>query len=185
MKPIRGLSGARCIRCRARMSACVCDVLPVLETSTPVTFVFHANELRRSTNTGFLAALALNARRLVHNGPLPDLDGFLLVPGASRVLQASDRGTPLTFLDGSWRQVSRMVRKRRELQRLIPVSLPVKTESSYALREGGRFDELSTLEAAAIAMGIVEGPKHEQALRSVLDAFVARTLVLRGTLETA
>lgn len=99
---------------------------------------------------------------------------------SARVLTPSDHGTPLTFLDGSWRQVGRMVRKRRELQALTPVSLPVAGESRYPLREGGRFDELSTLEATAIAMGIVESEEHERALRVLLDAFVERTLVLRG-----
>ena len=162
------------------MSSCVCDVLPRLETASMVTFVFHASELRRSTNTGFLAARALGAERRVHDGPLDGVRGLLLVAGAGRVLEPGDRGTPLTFLDGSWRQVRRMVRKRRELQALTPVSLPVRDESSYPLREGRRFDELSTLEAAAIAMGIVESPEHETALRTLLDAFVQRTLELRG-----
>ena len=73
-----------------------------------------------------------------------------------------------------------MVRKRPALQRLTPVSLPVHEESAYPLREGRRFDELSTLEATAIAMGIVEGVEHERALRALLDAFVGRTLELRG-----
>lgn len=162
------------------MSSCVCDVLPQLETSARVSFVFHTNELRRSTNTGFLAALALGAERRVHRGPLHGLSGLLLVPGAARVLQPKDRGTPLTFLDGSWRQVSRMVRKRSELQELTPVSLPVEEASVYPLREGGRFDELSTLEAAAIAMGIVESADHERALRRLLNVFVERALSLRG-----
>lgn len=162
------------------MSSCVCDALPSLTTATQITFVFHANELRRSTNTGYLAALALGAEQRVHDGDLTGVSGMLLVAGAGRVLSASDRGTPLTFLDGSWRQVRRMVRKRRELQRLTPVSLPVRRASAYRLREGQRFDELSTLEAAAIAMGIVESAAHERALRTLFDVFVQRTLALRG-----
>ena len=152
----------------------------MLHTSAPVSFVFHANELRRSTNSGYLAALALGASMRVHAGDLGGLSGLLLFAGASRVLTPADRGTPLTFLDGSWRQVSRMLRKRTELQRLTPVSLPVRQASEYPLREGGRFDELGTLEAAAIAMGIVESADHEDKLRALLEAFVERTLTLRG-----
>lgn len=183
-RPIRGLRGSRCIHCRVRLAACVCDVLPSLPTSGPVSVVVHSGELRRSTNTGFLVTRALlGARLLPHDGPLPRerFEGaLLLMPGAARELSPGDRGRPLVFLDGSWRQARRIFRKTDALRAATPVRLPEGAALEHRLREATVRGGLATLEAAARALGIVEGPAHERALLRVMEALVTRMRRLRG-----
>lgn len=181
-KPIRGLRGARCIRCRVRMEACVCDVLPQLSTSAPVHVVAHENERRRSTSTGYLAARALvDGAYHCHTDELPSFEGALvLVAGAGRELNAADRGRPLVALDGSWRQARRMFRKMAALRSAHAVRLPAGVASRYVLRSETVRGGVSTLEAIAQALGVLEGAGHERVLRELLEVFVARQRKLRG-----
>lgn len=51
--------GARCVHCRLHRAACICAIVPRIETRTRVVLVLHRAEARKSTNTGRLALLCL------------------------------------------------------------------------------------------------------------------------------
>ncbi len=99
---------------------------------------------------------------------------------------AAGRDTPRTLivLDGTWHQANRL--RKRFLTAGIPfVRLPPDTRAStYQLRQGHFEHSLSTLEATARALAILEGNADVEA--HLIDGFrrmVDRTLWLRGNLD--
>lgn len=187
-RPIRGLSGARCIRCRANLGACVCDVvahLGPLTSPSEVHLILHLTEAHKSTNTGWLATTLLGGH--IHPAgldlpepPLPD-DALLLTPDATRTLHADDAGRPLVLLDAAWRPARRLRRKLATLRARDTVKLPDGATGTYTLRSDARAHHLSTAEAIARALGILGAPETEAALLELFAVFVERNLRVRGT----
>ncbi len=178
-------------------SLCVCDAVPRLELRTRVLLILHRAETFKSTSTGNLALLALrNSERRVHGDAahpldLSQLDGeasrlLLLFPGEGAVTLSRDlvRGEtrPVTLIvpDGSWRQARKFGRRIPGLDRVERVTLPPGPGSRYRLRAENPARGLSTLEAIACAVGILESTEAQQSLEALLDLMVERTLGARG-----
>jgi DTW domain-containing protein YfiP len=78
------------------------------------------------------------------------------------------------------------VRNRVPGLRDLPcVSLPRGEPSRYRLRFEAHELGLSTLEAIARALGLLEGPQVQRALEEVFEIVVERILWSRGTLRTS
>lgn len=182
---------------------CLCAVLVQRPTRTRVSVVVHDVELQKSTNSGRLIPLLLsNAALVPYGGPHVPLDvervfagqrAFVLFPQqgvatvddvAARLKAAGDTGpTTLIVLDGTWHQANRL--RKRFLVAGIPfVRLPDEVRpSTYQLRTGSFGTSMSTLEAAAHAVSVLEGDAAVEA--HLVDGFrrmVDRTLWLRGDL---
>jgi len=179
------------------LKVCVCDAIPRLETRTRVLLIMHRAETFKSTSTGNLAVQALPNSELVIHGDeaapldLSRLDGeasrlLLLFPGEdatilSRELVREDpRPVTLIVPDGSWRQARKFGRRIPGLDRLEQVCLPPGPGSRYQLRAENPGRGLSTLEAIARALGILESPDVQHGLDALLDLMVAHTLRARG-----
>jgi DTW domain-containing protein YfiP len=112
-------------------------------------------------------------------GALPEGPRLLLFPHAdARVLSVADgRGEPVVLLvpDGTWSQAQRMRLRDPDARGAEPVALPPGPPSRYDLRRSPRDGAVSTLEAVARALGVLEGVAVERALLALLDAFVERT----------
>jgi DTW domain-containing protein YfiP len=186
----RRLPHCRC--CDLPEPLCLGPDRPAFVPRTRVALVVHHVEARKPSNTGRLAHLVLGGSTLRVRG-LRDADALpsppagrrlVLYPGRdARVLSPGDAGgDALTLLvpDGSWEQARRMVRRDPWLRDGELVCLPDVGPSRYRLRRTARTDALCTFEAVARALGVLEGVEFERTLLGVLDAFVARTLALRG-----
>ena len=109
-------------------------------------------------------------------------------------------GKPVTLVvpDGTWAQAAR-TRKRSDLLRAIPcVSLPAPaapvadavagtvagTVDRLRLRRPPGTNRLATMEAVALALGILEGPAVRDALMHVYRVMTDRTLWTNGRLPT-
>jgi DTW domain-containing protein YfiP len=196
----------RCPDCRMQRALCVCALLPSLTTRTKVVLLLHQLELRKTTNTGRLAlrcltnsALALRGQ-LVEDLTLPSHAAVvtpawlteaarpvLLFPGAdAQPLEdfASKEGPPLTLVvpDGTWSQASRMRKRFPGLDQIPCVRLPDTLVSTYRLRHDLRPGHLSTMQAIAHAIGILESEEMEQQLLHALQVTVERTLYSKGRL---
>jgi len=185
-RSIRGYELPVCGRCGLKERACVCEVLDALampDVRTRVLLVLHREEARRTTNTGRLAALALGAEIHVP-GVDPELgptEGLLLDPVAARVLRPTDAGSTLVAVDASWRQARRMMRKHRVLRTMTRVRLPEGPPGRYRLRKAPvPGQQLSTLEAIARAMRLLEGDAVADPLVALFDEAQARMLAVRG-----
>lgn len=188
----------RCARCRMHGSLCVCALIPRIETRTRVVLVIHRFEDRKPTNTGRLATECLpNSAVLVrgHEGapsaPFVRPAGttaLLLFPheDARPLAEYAGTGQDITLVvpDGNWRQAWKVRKRVPGLGDLPCVSLPPGPSSLYRLRSEPREAGVSTIEAIARALGILEGPEAQRALEHVFLAMVERTLWARGGIAT-
>jgi tRNA-uridine aminocarboxypropyltransferase len=193
----------RCRVCRMLGRLCVCPLIPdpPLATRTRVVLVMHRIETSKSTNTGRLATACLANSEIIvrgHKGersePLAFSDAvqpLLLFPfedarplaDAARVLD----GRPVVLIvpDGTWRQASKVRRRVPGLGGIPCVSVSGEARLPHRLRAEAHEHGLSTLEAIARAMAILEGEEVQRTLESVFRSMVERTLWTRGEVATA
>lgn len=80
----------------------------------------------------------------------------------------------LVLLDGTWRQANRLLQDHPALQRLPRWALPMPPPSRYTVRKARRAEQRSTLEAACLALGALEGRHaHFAPLLAAFEAWVA------------
>lgn len=173
---------------------CICALIPRVETRTRLLLVLHQLEDRKPTNTGRLAARCLvNGAVSARGGAAPatfwqGTQPLLLFPhGDARPLEEwRDSPRPLTLVvpDGTWRQANKARRRVEGLVDLPCVALPPMVRSSYRLRHDRRPDRVSTIEAVALALRILEGPAAAEPLERIFRIMVDRTLWTNGRIAT-
>lgn len=187
----------RCPDCRLHLSLCFCEDLEPIPCRTHVAVLMHHIEANKTTNSGRLAAKVVNGHAFSRN---PDLDEkgvrALCRPGDTPILlfphedalpidQFKNYSTPLTLIvpDGNWRQAAKLRKRFPGLAEVTAVSLPHdEAPSIYRLRTGQREGGVSTMEAVARALGVLEGPRIRTAVETYFRMMVERTLWLRGRL---
>lgn len=206
-----GLAPHRCPQCRLARPACLCALLPRLETRTRIVLVLHQLEDRKTSNTGRLAVRCLpNSEVLIrgdraraqapgqistggaptaaaHRPPVDWAalgDPVLLFPHADARPIEAWRGNPrpvtLIVPDGTWGQGQR-VRSRIAGLADVPCATVARDEPSrYRLRTTADPRRLSTLEAIAEALGVLEGAGPREALLRIFDVMVERSLDARA-----
>ncbi len=172
-----------CPRCL--LQRCLCAQIPVVPTQTRVVIVRHHSERLRSSNSGRLAHLALPNSEIVEHGgfggvaTLPPLDGaWLLFPEGEPVTEwPEDRPRPkqLIALDATWSQARRMFRKIEGLRGVPLLRLP-EGALPARLRNAPTPDRVSTLEAIARALRLVEGDAVADPLEALFALAVQRAI---------
>ena len=185
-----------------REDLCICCQIPSWDVSTRVVVLMHHRELKTTTNTGRIAALALkNSEIRVRGRPhqtlktndliLPDRDTLLLYPSDDAETLtpefAAGLRRPLTLIvpDGNWRQASKVGYREPGLKEAKRIKLAVGALSEYKLRREPKPEGLATIEAIARALGVLESPALQNSLESIFKLMVDRTLWSRGLLPTA
>jgi DTW domain-containing protein len=182
---------------------CVCPLIPdpPLATRTRVVLVMHRSENFKSTNTGRLAAACLANSEIIvrgHRGkpsePLAWSDAvqpLLLFPFedaqpiAAAVRALDGKPVVLVVPDGTWRQASKVRRRVPGLADLPCVSVSGEARLARRLRAEAHEHGLSTLEAIARALSVLEGEDVRSRLERVFRSMVERTLWTRGELAAA
>ena len=183
-----------CVGCRLRPEVCVCAGAPRLDISTRLVVIIHSKEWRRSTNTGHLARLAIKDGEVrLHGLPHQTVSsqGIDSVSSSTLVLYPGRGAQPLTAMhiaalprpltllvpDGNWIQAKNMMRRVPMLSQAHPVRLERSGLDFHCLRRNVFADRMSTFEAIAQALGILEGQAIEDSLldffRQVLGRMVA------------
>lgn len=182
------------------MCVCACAELAPLETTTRVMILMPQREARRSSNTSRFVQLRLPSTRLLvrgrRDGPFPrealvqeDRRSLVLYPRAgapaldAAVLAQDPRPVTLIVPDGCWREGRRIDVREHNLDGLERVTLAPGPPSRYRLRHQTDARRLSTLEAVARALEVLEGergPVVRAGLEATLELFVLRTLLHRG-----
>jgi DTW domain-containing protein YfiP len=146
----------------------------------------HALEAPKTTNTGRIATLALEHALLgTHGGERGDLDLATLDLSRACVLFPGGAGTPppdvakIVVLDGTWSQARRMLQRIPILQALPKLSV-VGAPGGDRLRQPHFAGGLSTLEAIAEAVRLVDGDAPASVLHALHRTFVARIRSTRG-----
>lgn len=147
----------------------------------------HVAEERLTSNTARLAQLALgNCRLLPYGGGAPFEEAalvgagtYLLYPGV-RTQPALLEVRRLVVLDGTFNQARRMYKRIPALRSMPELALPAPANPPLRLRRPTHRDGMSTLEAIAAALGLVEDAAQATALQRLFEEFVRRSDAVRG-----
>jgi DTW domain-containing protein YfiP len=182
----------RCARCLFQRRVCLCAAIPAVPTRTRIVIVRHHLERHRSSNSGRLAHLALPNSELVEHGGragparLPALEGAHLLFPEGEPARAAPSPPParLVVLDATWSQARRMYRKLAALRGLPVLRLPEAPMAAARLREAPGPGRVSTIEAIARALRLVEGEAAAAPLEQLFAAAVARAAATGRNLAT-
>ena len=176
-----------CDRCLRPRSTCLCPFVRHTPHRTEVLVIQHPQEQRQAKNTATLLRLSLaHCELVVGDRFAPDrLHALLHRPGRhTRLLypdvpaapappaKAMPPGVPLRLvvIDATWRKSLRLLLEHPALLALPRWSLDALATTRYrAIRKARRPDQVSTLEATAHALAVLEGPDFNAA--GLLDGF--------------
>lgn len=189
----------RCPQCLIPEAFCVCSLVPPETTRTQVSVVIHYSDVERTTNTGKWVPVALAQGKALIRGrkeePLditealhPDCHNLMLFPSAdSQPLTpefVSNIALPINLIvpDGNWNQAVKMEKREPKLDQVPRVHLLGGQPSRYRLRTAAHPEWVSTFEAVARALGVIENPDIQKRLEYFFDVAVERVLFLKGEL---
>lgn len=191
---------AMCLRCRRPEKSCYCRNLPVIASDSRVVILQHPRERDMPIGTGRMASLCLSNSEL-HVGvswedtPVlrrafsdPSRPPALLYPSRA---PGEDRETrlpgPVTLivLDGTWPQTKKILRENPTLAQLPRVAFTPSSPSEYRIRREPKPACVSTIEALALALGMLEGqPERFAALLTPFRRMIERQIELTGLNRT-
>lgn len=188
----------RCLNCRINNHFCVCSQLTPACAQTKVSIIVHVSELTLTSNTAqFVEKILPESTRIFIRGRMnenftpdeilsrPGRPLFLFPDEASQELNADFMQMypgpyHLIVPDGNWTQAKK-VKKREERFDAIPtVKLPPGLVAEYKLRKAPRPDWVSTYEATAYALGVLEGKPLEEHMLTFFRKWVEATLAARS-----
>ncbi len=167
----------RCPQCLRAQRACICTLAQPVASDVQVLILQHPMEEREAKGTARLLHLCLGAssRLVVGESFDPAALHALLhapwqagdTPRQAILLYPATEGQPvpaldsplapqqhrLIVIDGTWRKTSKMLHANPGLQTLPRLPLNITTAGRYRIRKARRADQLSTLEASALALG--------------------------------
>lgn len=163
---------SRCESCLLAQSLCICAGVEQAECNSAVCLLMYHNESFKPSNTGRLIAdvvpdnYAFRWDRTDPDAELisllanPAYQGYIVFPEdnmpAERVTFNLVRETgkkPLfIFLDGTWREAKKMIRKSPYLDNLPILSIKPEAVSQYHLRVAAFENQLGTAEVAIMVL---------------------------------
>ena len=168
---------AMCATCLRAQSACICGWIRPVEAQAELLILQHPLEVGNAKNSARLLHLCVRGSSMVVGEAFDgaELDGLLRAHGRTPVLLYPDTAgdqllpTPplmpalpatslrLVLLDATWRKSRKMLYLNPALQRLPRLALQEVAPSNYRIRKAHAQHQLSSLEAAARALGQLEG----------------------------
>lgn len=180
----------RCHRCWLLLEVCLCELVAPVPTGVRFTVIRHVREKSKTTNTARIAAMALPSCELLDYGgrgnvfdeaPLLSEGTWLLFPSDSNRTPSPAEVRNVIVLDGTWAQARGMLKRLPGICALPRLGVtPVRVEAERLRRPpfpGG----MSTLEAMAEAVALIEGADRAAPLRKLHADMVDRVLIGRGT----
>lgn len=189
-----------CPACRLQRWLCVCAHAPRVATRTPLLLLVHVRDRGRTSNTARLLTLAVRGTTLLgygeRTGP-PDPASHLPAGATPLVLFPGRGARPLTpdlvaalpsppalvVPDGNWRQAGGMVKRLPLLAGAAKVALPARAFAGPALRRNREGHRMSTYEAVAQALAVLEGEAVAGPLLDFYRRATDRMLLVRGRLK--
>ncbi len=184
----------RCPRCRIHQELCFCEHLRPFQIESTLSLIVHVRELKLPSNTAWFLRemMPANAHFDIRgrlNDPYRPADTLarqgrplFLYPDENSVeLNAEFRRLHpgpyhLIVPDGSWHQARKVHARERQLSHIPTVRLPLGMVGEYQLRKAPQPHFLSTFEATAHALGILESEEVRDRLMSFFRIFVKSVL---------
>lgn len=170
----------RCYDCFRPRDACFCHVIPRIANRTDVMILQHRREWFHPFNTARIVHRSLARSQLLVDRPMNMSRRLQLQPGAAllfplepaRLLSEvpeAERPPQLVILDGTWHQAKVLMRDVPALHALPRFRLAPPAPSRYRIRREPTDTCLSTVEAIAAALQMLE--PDTPGMRHLLDAF--------------
>ncbi|MGG7604310.1 tRNA-uridine aminocarboxypropyltransferase [Massilia sp. BKSP1R2A-1] len=180
---------ARCALCLRAASGCICRWIRPLDSEAALLVLQHPLEVGNAKNSARLLHLCVDGSALAVGEAFdpPELEALLHADGRTPVLLYPEtpgdaalpappplaltpaRALRLVVLDATWRKSRKMLYLNPLLQRLPRLALLDVAPSGYRIRKAHAPHQLSSLEAAALALGQLEG--NAEKFRPLFDAF--------------
>jgi DTW domain-containing protein YfiP len=180
----------RCPRCKIHQQYCFCAHINPLSIQTTLSLVVHVRELKLTSNTAnFLKEMLPHNTHFDIRGQLnAPLDTAPIVARSGRALflypndEAQELNAEfvarnpgpyhLIVPDGNWHQARKVHQREAGFLAIPTVKLPAGLVGEYQLRKAPQPHFLSTYEAVAHALGILEGPEVRDQLMTFFRIFV-------------
>ena len=200
----KGSSVNRCSTCLLGDFACMCAWKVQSSSSIDIVLILHRAEICKPTNTGRLIqdifpeqTYAFCWDRLNPSKDLLNLLGdkdrecVLIFPvdtlkfphRAIKTLEEIQRSTKkstLVFLDGTWRQASKMFRSSQWLMNVPSLNLNISVLKQYKMRKSQQTHQLSTAEAACMALSSFDLNRESHILHHYFQVFNEHYLATRN-----
>lgn len=166
------MARALCERCNFSPSTCICNAITCVDNQTQVVVLQHPSEAKISKNTAQLLALSLTRCKIIIGENNQDFACLQKLPLSSTVLlypnedaieldvaNNSENVRPITHLivlDGTWNKAFKILQLTPLLQKFKTVSFRQIPTNRYTIRKAPRADSLSTLEAVAHSLSLIE-----------------------------
>ena len=183
------MARALCERCYFSLSTCICNAITCVDNQTQVVVLQHPSEAKISKNTAQLLALSLTRCKIIIGENNQDFACLQKLPLSSTVLLypnedaieldvANDNEnvrpiTHLIVLDGTWNKAFKILQLTPLLQKFKTVSFRQIPTNRYTIRKAPRADSLSTLEAVAHSLSLIEA-LNPAPLYDLLDELITK-----------
>ena len=190
----RGSNPQRCPRCRINVKHCFCFAIKPMTIQTTISLIVHVRELKLTSNTAqFIKEMLPNNShfdvRGHVEGPL-DIAPIVARPGRALFLYPNDTAVELNdefrlhhpgpyhliVPDGNWHQARKVHQREPLLKDIQTVKLPAGITGEYGLRKAPNPSWVSTYEAVAHALGVLESEKLRDELMVFFRIFVKSVL---------
>ncbi len=188
----------RCTNCRINNYFCVCSELKTFQSKTNVSLIVHVSELKLTSNSAqFVQKILPDTAEIFIRGkmnqtfsadPILERSGrplFLFPDEDSQELGeeflAQNPGPyHLIIPDGNWTQAKKVKKREPKFDDVPTVKLPQGLVAEYKLRKAPRPDWVSTYEAAAYALGVLDGKAVQEHMLTFFGKWVEATLAARS-----
>ncbi|MBH0051923.1 tRNA-uridine aminocarboxypropyltransferase [Pseudoalteromonas sp. SWYJZ19] len=161
-----------CIHCNFALNTCICSAITNINNKVTVIILQHPSEEKIAKNTAKLLNLCLTDCQIIKGENNDDFSILKTLPVSSTVLlypnenainlddnaeQASINNiTHLIVVDGTWKKAYKVLQLTPLLNQFKTVSFKQLPKNRYAIRKAPRADSLSTLEAVAHSLLLIE-----------------------------
>lgn len=188
----RGYKVQRCELCLLPLADCICASKPAQpDADCAVLLLMYGAEMLKPSNTGRLIADIINenyAFRWSRTEPEPELlalladpryQPFVVFPADNlpeqrvtfNVARQSGKKPLFIFLDGTWREAKKMIRKSPYLDPLPVLAVSPDQLSQYKLRVAHHDHHLCTAEVATMVLNLAQEYSASQALLQHFEHF--------------
>jgi DTW domain-containing protein YfiP len=184
----------RCTNCRVNNHFCVCHALTPITITNKVSLIVHVSELRLTSNTAqFVEKILPQSAEIFIRGRVNDTfsgDPIVAREGKALFLFPSEDSLELNdeFLknnpgpynlivpDGNWNQAKKVKTREAKFHDIQAVRLPSGLVGEYKLRKAPQPEWVSTYEAVAYALGVLEGKPIQEHMLAFFRTWVQATL---------
>jgi len=178
-----------CERCLFTPSTCICGAIKRLTNKVSVVILQHPSEEKIAKNTAKLLNLSLTDCKIIKGENNTDFAILNSLPVKSTVLlypnehatylddtnpkPALSNITHLIVIDGTWKKAYKILQLTPLLTKFKTVSFMQLPQNRYAIRKAPRADSLSTLEAVAHSLLLIE-QLNPAPLYNLLDELIQK-----------